>query len=92
MALVNLISAVLTALLGLGMALSFLTGKKKGLGKARLWSLIPAVGAVATFLLTEALGGPVTLVDKWTPAMLGMLAANGVIAYLTRNIAEKVGK
>ena len=53
--------------------------------KSKFLGLIPAVASVIIFILTENMHNPMTLVDKWTIPMVLILAANGIVAYLTRN-------
>ena len=53
--------------------------------KSKFLGLVPAIASVITFFVTEDLAGKMQLTDKWTIAMVAMLAVNGVAAYLTRN-------
>jgi C4-dicarboxylate transporter len=53
-------------------------------GFARLLSLVPAVGSIITFILTENMKNPMVLTDKWTFLMVVMALANVVLAFLSR--------
>jgi hypothetical protein len=87
-ALVNLISMIATVLSALGMIITFFR-KKEGEDTKRMGSkfigLVPAAGSVIAFILTQDLSGVMTIVDKWTVLMVGILAVSGVTAYFTRN-------
>lgn len=94
-ALVNLICTVLTGAIAIGMVYTYFKkdrekdpamGRSESPAKkpAKFTGLIPAVGAVIAFLLTEDMRLPMAIVDKWTPLMVGILAANGILAYVTR--------
>ena len=52
--------------------------------KRKVWDLIPAVGAVVAFLLTEDMLLPMTIIDRWTPLMAVILAISVTVALLTR--------
>jgi hypothetical protein len=97
--LVNLIITVLTALGAVLMLLGYLGKKKreanpaKGITEAkinrkggwRLASLLPGLGAIIAFLLTENMNDPVVLLDSWTPLMV-------VIALIQVGVAILAGK
>ena len=55
-------------------------------GKAS--DLIPGIGSVTAYALTEDMGGKMTAVDKFTPLMLGIAAIGIILAFLTRNRDE----
>lgn len=77
-ALINLLSALATALLSLIMMIRYFSRK----GNLRLASLIPAIGAIAVFLLTENMANPMILTDNWTVMMIVILAVQTGIAFL----------
>ncbi len=81
----NLILGLIALLLGLGMAVTAFTKKKR----SKLLGLIPAAAAVAIFALTQSLGGPIQAFDKWSVLMGVCAAANGALAYLTRAVKSK---
>lgn len=91
-ALVNLLSAIATLGIAGGETYSF-GSKSKKLGlepeekkklRNKLTTWAPGIGSVVAFFLTEDITAPMTYVDKWTIMMVGILAVNGVLAYLTR--------
>ena len=57
--------------------------------KKRKWSkllgLIPAIGSVILFILTEDIRLPWRWIDKWTIWMIIILLVNVILAFLTRN-------
>ena len=53
--------------------------------KSKFLGLIPAIGSVIFFLLTEDMSNKMTWTDKYTLAMVVIMLVNFVIAYLTRN-------
>ena len=53
--------------------------------KSKFLGLIPAIGSVILFILTEDLRNKMTWTDKYTLAMVVIMLVNFVIAYLTRN-------
>ena len=79
-ALINLISALATALLSLIMMIGHFAGRREEeenrdhKGIIRFASLIPAVGAIAAFILTENMANAMVLTDKWTAMMIIILA------------------
>ena len=100
-ALINLLAALGTVATAVGMIITFFKKKddeddgtkanpneesdeNKG-KKSKFFGLIPAVASVVIFILTENMHNPMALVDKWTIPMVLILAANGIVAYLTRN-------
>jgi len=52
---------------------------------SKFLGLIPGIGSVIAFFLTEDLTAPMTIVDKWTLLMVAIAAVGGLTAYLTRN-------
>lgn len=89
-ALINLLSAIVTALLSLIMMVRyFRAGREENeeriesrKGIFRLASMIPAVGAIAAFIITENMANPMVLTDRWTAMMIIILAVQAVIALL----------
>lgn len=57
-------------------------------GMIRLLSLIPAVGSVIVFFLTENMRNPMIMVDKWTIWMILILAVEVVLAVLSKKKNE----
>ena len=53
--------------------------------KSKFLGLIPAIGSVIFFILTEDMRNKMIWTDKYTLAMILILLANFLIAYLTRN-------
>ena len=51
---------------------------------ARLFSLIPAAGAVTAFILTENMSDPMVLTDKWTVLMAVILMIQAAIAMMAK--------
>ena len=100
--LVNLICTVLTLAVG-GYELYFYLRKHEDdaalsaeenerLMKRRqrkLWALIPAGAAVVTFLLTEDMRQPMTLIDRWTPLMVLILLVALGYGWTTRLAKKK---
>ena len=105
-ALINLLAALGTVATAVGMIITFFKKKdddddgtkanpdeedeNKG-KKSKFLGLIPAVASVVIFILTENMHNPMALVDKWTIPMVLILAANGIVAYLTRNKKKAAG-
>ena len=55
----------------------------------RLATLVPAIGSVIAFILTEDMSLPMQLLDKWTPLMVAILVAQAVLTVLARNKDEE---
>ena len=90
MPIINLISAITSLVMGVVATIkSVKAGKaesedeRKRLANKR-FSLIPGVGSVAAFLLTEEFLTKIKLVDKWTPLMLVILAGSIGVSIWTR--------
>ncbi|MCL2869925.1 hypothetical protein FWF48_03945, partial [Candidatus Saccharibacteria bacterium] len=90
-ALVNLLLAISTALASLTVIVLYFTGKKndedekvKRHGAVRTLSLVPAVGAVVAFILTEDMALKMGWVDKWTILMVAIAAVQIVLLVLAR--------
>ncbi|MEN6564553.1 MAG: hypothetical protein ABFD11_13610 [Christensenella sp.] len=93
-ALLNLILTIVTAL---GIISIFMLLKKRRevamtkWSKAFHWStLVPAIGAVVAFLLTEDMSNPMVLTDKWTILMSGIAVVQAlvVVFIIQRNNRE----
>ena len=80
-ALINLLSALATALLSLIMMIGYFRARDRK-GILRFASLIPAVAAVVAFLLTENMANPMILTDEWTVMMVIILAIQAGVALL----------
>ena len=87
-ALLNLILMAITALLGAALLARYFFGgnnseeeeTKRNNGK--LFGLIPGIGSVIAFILTEDISLPMQMVDKWTIPMALILAVQiGVAAF-----------
>ena len=93
-ALINLLCALATALLSLIMMIRYFGARREEneetgeiternrKGALRLASLIPAIGAIAAFLLTENMANPMVLTDGWTVLMIIFLAIQTGVAIL----------
>ena len=53
--------------------------------KWKFLGLIPGIGGIVAFILTENMRNQMTLVDKWTILMVVILAVAVVLAIVTRN-------
>ena len=92
-ALINLILAVLTAIMALGMIGTYFRGKEdneeeEGEKKHRagkFLGIIPAAAGIIAFILTEDITNPMQLTDRWTILMAVIFAAGLATAYFTRN-------
>ena len=93
-ALINLISAVMTAVLSLGMILTFFRRKEEDEDEGeensrrrpgKLLGVVPAAAAVIAFLFTENMRNLMVLTDRWTLFMVAILIVNAVLAIVTRN-------
>ncbi|MBR2806431.1 MAG: hypothetical protein IKE18_06595, partial [Oscillospiraceae bacterium] len=58
--------------------------EKKTKNGLKISSIVPAVGSVVAFLLTENLAGKMVLTDKWTILMTGILAVQAVLAIASK--------
>jgi len=93
-ALINLLSALATALLSLIMMIGYFRSRREEneetgeirerdrKGILRFASLIPAVAAIVAFLLTENMANPMILTDEWTVMMVIILAIQAGVALL----------
>ena len=90
-ALINLLCAIATAILSLILLIRYFgrkeeeedeTIEKKHRLVARLVSLVPALGAVITFIITENMANPMVLTDQWTRLMAAFLMVQAVIVII----------
>ena len=100
-ALINLICAILTALLSLIMLIRYFGKRReedeetgevteiKRKGGVKLASIIPAIGAIIAFILTEDMTLPMQMVDKWTLLMVVILAIQVLVAFFSRKKEEE---
>lgn len=91
-ALINLLCAIATALLSIIMIIRYFGRTKEEdeqvgdevdvqrKGKLRIASIIPAIGAIIAFILTEDMTLPMEMVDKWTVMMVVILAIQVLVA------------
>ncbi len=91
-ALINLLCAIATALLSIIMIIRYFGRTKEEdeqvgdevdvqrKGKLRIASIIPAIGAIIAFILTEDMTLPMEMVDKWTILMVVILAIQVLVA------------
>jgi hypothetical protein len=86
-ALVNLILMIGTALASIGLIVGY--SKRRGKGMPRAFSVIPAVGAIIAFILTEDMRNPMIMVDKWTILMAAIAVVQLVVMYFSRKSAEE---
>lgn len=100
-ALINLIMAIITGLTSAALLAGYF-GKKeededadddeaetKRRGLVRLASLIPAIGAVIAFILTENMNYTMVLTDRWTILMALILLVQAVIAILAKKATNE---
>ena len=89
-ALVNLVLMILTVLASLLMLLGVI-GKKRGRNNKSFWriaSLIPAIGALAAFVLTENMKLPMAMVDRWTLLMVIIAVLQLIVAAMSKKQNE----
>ena len=55
--------------------------KRKGF--MRLFSLVPGVGAVIAFILTENMNNPMIFTDTWTMLMVAIAAVQALVVYMS---------
>ncbi len=96
-ALLNLILAVLTALGSVLLLIGYFGKKEKNNGEYtvnkkgvwRVFSLIPAIGAIVAFILTENMGNPMVFTDRWTLLMVVIAVVQVIVAILAKKDKEK---
>ena len=92
-AILNLLCALATAMLSLIIMIRYFGARREDeeaveiedrnrKGSLRLASLIPAIGAIAVFILTENMANPMVITDKWTVMMVIILAVQTGLALL----------
>ena len=57
--------------------------------KSKFFGLIPGIGSVITFFLTEDMSAKMVLTDRWTILMIAILVIGAALGYLTRNEKDK---
>ena len=96
-ALLNLILAVLTALGSVLLLIGYFGKKEKNNGEYtvnkkgiwRVFSLIPAIGAIVAFILTENMGNSMVFTDRWTLLMVVIAVVQVIVAILAKKDKEK---
>ena len=102
-ALLNLILAAATSLMSLlAMAFYFIRKRNdedneeteeeseiKRHGLARVLTIVPAIAAILTFILTENMANPMRLIDDWTLLMAIFFAAGAVLTILSRKSVKE---
>lgn len=89
-ALINLLSLIATVIAAVCMLLTIRRKSEDSEDRiSKLLGIIPAVGAVELFILTENLLNPMVLTDRWTVLMLLILAVELVLAAVTRREREE---
>ncbi len=100
-ALLNLLLAIGTALASIGLLIGYLKKQQqqngtesdqKRKGFMRIFSLVPGIGAIVTFLLTENMRNPMVIADMWTLLMVGIAAVQGVVLYLAHKNSADVDR
>ena len=92
-ALLNLILAIATALASLLMLIGYIGRKKqteedmvvretKKHGAVRLLTLLPGIGGIVAFILTENMRNPMVFMDRWTLLMILIAAVQLVLVLL----------
>ena len=100
-ALLNLILMLCTALVSILLLIGFLGKKKKEdenenveytvkrKGVTRVLSLIPAIGSIIAFLLTENMRNPMVFVDRWTWLMVLIALVQVIVCIFARKEKEE---
>ena len=95
-ALINLIAAILTALMSIVLAVLGLKKKNEEENedadnkvRFRLLGMLTAAIAVIAFILTEDMALPMHLIDKWTILMIILLAVETVLAIASRKTKKE---
>ena len=103
-ALLNLILMLCTALVSILLLIGFLGKKKKEdenenveytvkrKGVTRVLSLIPAIGSIIAFLLTENMRNPMVFVDRWTWLMVLIALVQVIVCIFARKEKEVRGR
>lgn len=60
---------------------------KKGVW--RVFSLIPAIGAIVAFILTENMSNSMVFTDRWTLLMVVIAVVQVIVAILAKKDKEK---
>ena len=99
-ALLNLILAVLTALGSVLLLIGYFGKKEKNNGEYtvnkkgvwRVFSLIPAIGAIVAFILTENMSNSMVFTDRWTLLMVVIAVVQVIVAILAKKDKEKTNE
>ena len=89
-ALLNLILAIVTAVISIVLLVGYFFGRKhkndegekgelKRKGMSRLLSLLPGIGGIVAFLLTENMRNPMVITDQWTLLMIVIAVVQAVV-------------
>ena len=93
-ALINLLCAIASAILAIVMIITFAVGKKedeededseKKRNGLKFLGLIPGIGGIVAFLLTEKIAGKMVLTDKWTILMVVIAVISIVLTIVIKN-------
>ena len=102
-ALVNLLCAIATALLSIIMLIRYFGRRSEEdetigeevdvqrKGKLRIASIIPAIGAIIAFILTEDMSLPMAMTDKWTVLMIAILVVQALVAIIANIRSSEEG-
>ena len=99
--LLNLILAIGTALTAAGLLVGYTRksyladgseADQRRKGFMRLFSLVPGVGAIVAFLLTENMKNPMIITDMWTILMVAIAVVQAVVLYLSKRNAGNAEK
>ena len=60
-------------------------------GKLRIASIIPAIGAIIAFILTEDMSLPMAMTDKWTVLMIAILVVQALVAIIANIRSSEEG-
>ncbi len=76
--LVNLMLTIATTIAAAWMTISFISNKSES---KKLFALIPAAGAIATFFLTQNLSSPIAMFDDmtWVLAAIALVQAGFIL-------------
>ena len=97
----NIILMLCTALVSILLLIGFLGKKKKEdenenveytvkrKGVTRVLSLIPAIGSIIAFLLTENMRNPMVFVDRWTWLMVLIALVQVIVCIFARKEKEE---
>ncbi len=95
--LLDLILTVVTGIMTIMLLVTYFTGRKeeeeygeiKKKGLLRLISLIPALGAILLFFLTQDMTQPMIIVDEWTIYFAIIAIVQGTVTFFSRKKVEE---